>query len=1610
MATYGGGDQHGNGLPIVDSDDEIEEIVLDEDKDYTCDEVKQMLGNLDKIKHRLKQNKQMAKQKQIEIETLNEEKSHYEIEFQNRLEKEVQQNEELKQMANKEYKLRVQLEQEINQMESSPAQFRPKPIKQPIFDINGSIQNGVYKRKLNTSPTDSLILEDHLSSNWMQKAHVKMLRQNKLGNYNYPEVEIKESREEQALSLQQLKPRDQLVDDKQYSNSVHSFKPTSLNAAFLPSNTSVHQLNESLTKMEQQKQMLQKQLKKEQIEQLKKATQEVEQEQLKKDQQLNQQQYEELLEAIEQIAQSDMLGDYLDPEYLKRFNPSQVALLQQHYAKAREVRRLNKNYETNRKPSKYSSSEDSPQEPEIDKYTPQSNKKPQMFGFDEQKPKSKQPNDLKNETNIDENENSTYEEGTGSKQIDQMMQMLKRNERNKDKKKRIDLNFSHMNVEKYNGAEGTLEAFLDDMNECAKNNEWDQSQILAAARTRLSGLAKEYKNRNRKLRNTTSWREFCDLMKRRFETQTNEASVMNQLLTCVQRKGERVSEYIMRMEDLIQKLCPDDTNEEKRAAEKMAVNTLIRNIKEKYRHAIVSKSPKNWDEAVQHALKEEEIENTVGYAKYVTNPIIRRKHYMMTDSSDSESDFGTDYDTEDEEIKENKRKNKKANTKEILEEIKKSLQSLPTKASNDTSPMVINALPQNNYNQENATEYQQESVSQSRQQIPLRQPFSQQNMNTNYSNEPNPTYNSQNRFVPNQNERFNNQYSREYRPTRPGFSNSYNTNYTPNYQNQNPNYRPNYSNQNYNRNPASWDRTRANEQGYNSGNSTDPDICFNCHKRGHQRRDCLACEYCKIFGHRVDTCRRRILGMPPLRYAYNRNLNRPTVINSYTGTVPYTPNDRGLRPYPNINNEPNGPNSIMTTDQLINQANEIKNRQFRMANPQQQPQQPTKTVSFGPTTTLNEDNQKPFSNQPSNLNNPQLMINAVIDKQQEYSIPVFLCEINNQPIKAMIDTCSSFNLISCEYANLLKLGKSKTEAIQLESITGTDVEIDRSYTLTVIIGGQEFKNTKVYTTKGNWGLSLPLVLGIPFIRENQLAYSGKDNSLIYQDIKILPNGETRGINAAMKLNGCVAVASQKYTLPPRTGHLINVELDIPMTTTLKLEEEGEYDVCLIPNNELLNENIIAPYVVNRIQNGQCLYSLENISNTEINIYPRQRVAKVKFLRKAQQQQIIPNPLVVNPCVVRYKDSTSKDPEIELIPEPEFQTGTEINIDFETENLYHNVVIEERPYFSNYSKMIKTSPKIQRLKLEEIKLVSSDQNEAKNNIQMRMSIEKPESNKQMEIVTNLTNEQENSLKSEENIQDKKRQSDLECCPINKPYLFLEEILDRETFYNTDNPLILIRTLVKEVEFEMVIVYQVTTTSIINLHIFKLAAKAIDFTLNSHYNVPNALQFNFKFDHGRIMTDCPKEQIQVIWRKEVPDQILIVAYDDTTKIQLEYFCATYERMVTYEDTIAERRTLDDYVTAYYQGFLNRYGPKSLKWQHESDAEMIYTLEDNRKTNIGKPIIQYNPIENVVALSRHIILLNFDKVELKSTQKAPVWAKGAVYKIPKVIIEWGKSCLVK
>jgi len=75
--------------------------------------------------------------------------------------------------------------------------------------------------------------------------------------------------------------------------------------------------------------------------------------------------------------------------------------------------------------------------------------------------------------------------------------------------------------------------------------------VLSAARTRLSGLAKEYKNRNRQIEETPpAGLNFCELMKRRFETQLNEASIMNQLLTCTQRKGERVSEYIMRMEKI----------------------------------------------------------------------------------------------------------------------------------------------------------------------------------------------------------------------------------------------------------------------------------------------------------------------------------------------------------------------------------------------------------------------------------------------------------------------------------------------------------------------------------------------------------------------------------------------------------------------------------------------------------------------------------------------------------------------------------------------------------------------------------------------------------------------------------------------------------------------------------------------------------------------------------------------------------------------------------------------------------------------------------------------------------------------------------------------------
>jgi len=159
--------------------------------------------------------------------------------------------------------------------------------------------------------------------------------------------------------------------------------------------------------------------------------------------------------------------------------------------------------------------------------------------------------------------------------------------------------------------------------------------------------------------------------------------------------------------------------------------------------------------AVKYALREEEIENTVGYAKYVTILSSEEKHYITTDSSDSDDDmFDDDYDTEEEKVKKIEEKWRKQITKNILEEIKKSSKVFQKGKSTDTGPMMINALPQNTYAENQSTQFQQEPISQSRQQIPIRQPFPQQTENTNQ--EQNPISNSQDRYPTNQNDGYRN--------------------------------------------------------------------------------------------------------------------------------------------------------------------------------------------------------------------------------------------------------------------------------------------------------------------------------------------------------------------------------------------------------------------------------------------------------------------------------------------------------------------------------------------------------------------------------------------------------------------------------------------------------------------------------------------------------------------------------------------------------------------------------------------------------------------------------------------------------------------------------------
>src|SRR5882762_4323118 len=117
------------------SGDDIEEIIFEDSREYSPEEIRKIMENLAKVKQRLKENKLLTKQKLFETISLNEKR---ETELQNRIRGEEQKRLEYQQQAMMEQQFRIQLEQELGQLESTPVRSRQTQAR-PTFDLNEAI-------------------------------------------------------------------------------------------------------------------------------------------------------------------------------------------------------------------------------------------------------------------------------------------------------------------------------------------------------------------------------------------------------------------------------------------------------------------------------------------------------------------------------------------------------------------------------------------------------------------------------------------------------------------------------------------------------------------------------------------------------------------------------------------------------------------------------------------------------------------------------------------------------------------------------------------------------------------------------------------------------------------------------------------------------------------------------------------------------------------------------------------------------------------------------------------------------------------------------------------------------------------------------------------------------------------------------------------------------------------------------------------------------------------------------------------------------------------------------------------------------------------------------
>lgn len=180
-------------------------------------------------------------------------------------------------------------------------------------------------------------------------------------------------------------------------------------------------------------------------------------------------------------------------------------------------------------------------------------------------------------------------------------------------------------VEPYENKPGQeIEAFIESIDNVAEMVGWGDAEKLVCCRMKIKGAALTVLRAHPHMKTCKTWNEFVDFLYKNFKTYKSRASSFDKFFNTAQRHNETVREFATRLRLAGSGTVADGPRTENtvraKVLEENMLAVFLKGMKPGIQRFVLSRSPRNFDQAVRYAEEEaqnESLANAKSYAQVV---------------------------------------------------------------------------------------------------------------------------------------------------------------------------------------------------------------------------------------------------------------------------------------------------------------------------------------------------------------------------------------------------------------------------------------------------------------------------------------------------------------------------------------------------------------------------------------------------------------------------------------------------------------------------------------------------------------------------------------------------------------------------------------------------------------------------------------------------------------------------------------------------------------------------------------------------------------------------------------------------------------------------------